>query len=284
MVGCVCLHGFGENREVYSIFAAEMSKIMPTITVDLMGHGKNRRDEYNISDIIPNLNSILEDSMMDEIILVGTSFGGIVSYIFSSSKQNDFPQMRDRIVGLIINDVPCCIPRTSFQTLQNNLLFLSGKNYNNLTDLDADYRSIGFKLDREPISDENWRHFLESSVENGKVNYDPNFINLVIAQDHGIATIADEIAFRVMPDGSEALDLRYYWSAIQKPMLLFRGERTTFFPEYVRDFMSSHPFLKTIEVPNGGHFIDLSRDEVMNEISTWYSHVKSMHNTKLARS
>ena len=114
---CICLHGFGENANVYSLFVAQMEKIMPCTAINLMGHGDNRSENYVLSEALRVLDDAISSSTDDEILLVGTSFGGILSYIFSSDNYDQFSSNRHKVKGLIINDVPCCIPAASFTNL-----------------------------------------------------------------------------------------------------------------------------------------------------------------------
>lgn len=269
---CLCLHGFGENKEIYNPFLEEMSKLMPTKSIDLIGHGDYLEREYKIDEVMEYLSGqILE--LASEVILVGTSFGGILSYIMSSQNQTKYKEARDRIKGVIINDVPCCVPRSSFTNIAVNLFALADKHYGNLNELDEDYTKNGFKLDRMPIENQNWQHFLEHSLRGGKVKYDIKFIETILSENRGMTTVAPEIAFNKMPDGTEALDLRHYYYAIQKPILLFIGERSTFFPPHVYDFMLTHANTEKHIIPDGGHFLDLSRPEIMNHIGSWLQEV-----------
>ena len=266
-LSCLCLHGFGENRKVYTPFINQMSLRMNTLGIDLIGHGTNRKDSYKVSEVLHDIDRAIRDLGTD-VILVGTSFGGISSYIFASEKQVQFPS-RDRVKGLIINDVPCCIPAASFLNIATKLEVLAQDRYHDLDLLNTKYKSNGFQLDREPISDINWTNFLEATVENGEMNYDPNFIKTILSPEC-LEGIAEHVQFRHLPDleKTKVLDLRYYYTSIQKPILLFRGDRTTFFPSYVRGFMDANPAVTTIDVP-GGHFLDLSRELILKEINVW---------------
>ena len=268
---CICLHGFGENANVYSLFVAQMEKIMPCTAINLMGHGDNRSENYVLSEALRVLDDAISSSTDDEILLVGTSFGGILSYIFSSDNYDQFSSNRHKVKGLIINDVPCCIPAASFTNLTTNLLQLIEEPDLSPDKLNQIYISNGFRRDREPISDEHWLHFISTSARDGRMNYDSNFIQMLLDRDHGVSTLAKEVQFVKLDDieGTEVLDLRYYWRAIRKPILLFRGERTTFFPSYVRGFMDANPMLTTIVVPDGGHFLDLADPQVMRVITDW---------------
>ena len=268
VLACLCLHGFGENKEIYSNFIKEMSKLMPTKAVDLLGHGEALSTEYKIGDVLDRVAATIEN-MSSDVILVGTSFGGIVSYILSSQNQTKYARVRDKIKGIVINDVPCCIPKVSFTNLANNLSALTKNTHKNLDELNHAYNKNGFKLDRIPVSDQHWKDFLAASLWNGKVKYDIKFIETILSADAGISKIADGVLFNKMPDGSEALDLRHYYNAITKPILLFIGERTTFFPQHVHDFIAEHKTTEKHIIANGGHFLDLARDDIMAYIEAW---------------
>jgi pimeloyl-ACP methyl ester carboxylesterase len=267
-LSCICLHGFGENRRVYAPFIQAMGFHMHTVGIDLMGHGSNRKADYTVSEVLQDIDAAVQ-AIETDVILVGTSFGGISSYIFASEAQKHF-KSRDRVKGLIINDVPCCIPSSSFFRIAHHLENLMEDHYDDLALLDAKYSLNGFRLDREPLSEQNWQNFLEATVSNGEMNYDRKFIQTILDSEHGIETIAEHVQFTNLNDleSTPVLDLRYYYSSITKPILLFRGTRTTFFPSYVRGFMDANPLLTTVDIP-GGHFLDLSRDRVMEVIISW---------------
>jgi pimeloyl-ACP methyl ester carboxylesterase len=271
ITGCICLHGFGENRNTYQIFQNEL-KVLPVTCIDLPGHGSNRQETYQLGKTMAYIDECIQNSGYDQVILVGTSFGGIASYIFASDNQTEYVDSRDKIIGLIINDVPCCVPAASFKLIANSLLYLSNKTYFNLADLNQDYIQLGFKKDREPISKAHWKHFLEASLDQTQTNYDPKFIEALLSKEAGIETIAPQVEFKDISEIS-VLDLRYYWAAISKPMLLFIGERTTFFPQFVRDITDLNPLVSQIEIENGGHFLDLARPEILGHMREWISDI-----------
>ncbi|MHC1703125.1 MAG: alpha/beta fold hydrolase [Tenuifilaceae bacterium] len=81
----VLLHGYLENLEIWSGFAAELSKSYLVLTIDLPGHGNSVCNENcNTLEIMAKaVNDILDHLNISKALIVGHSMGGYAALPFA---------------------------------------------------------------------------------------------------------------------------------------------------------------------------------------------------------
>ena len=257
----LCLHGFGENADVYKPF---MDKIKPLISkseaIDLPGHGINRDKKENnyFKDALEYIKEKIENTDTDTVVLVGTSYGGIVSYMLAAQQES----ISKRII-LVINDVPKKLPCKLKRNLSRELIKMSDIHFDT-SSLHEYLGTNGFYKDRQPISEDNWRHFLHSFIEQGKTKYNPDFFSNIL----NITTPEDLSPHVEIINHNNTSDPDQWFLKLDQkksPLLLLIGERSTFFNQEDK-YNFTHESEQQLVIKDAGHFIDLSRDDVFKSI------------------
>lgn len=86
----VLLHGFLENKKMWSSYLPEISKKYRVITIDLLGHGETQCMGYvhSMEDNAEIVHAILAGLRIRKAILVGHSMGGYVALAFAELYSN----------------------------------------------------------------------------------------------------------------------------------------------------------------------------------------------------
>jgi len=81
----VLLHGFLENKKMWSEYVALFSEKYRVVTIDLLGHGESDCLGYvhKMEDNADAVNAVLEDLKIEKAIIVGHSMGGYVGLAFA---------------------------------------------------------------------------------------------------------------------------------------------------------------------------------------------------------
>lgn len=82
----VYLHGWGQNIEMMKPVADPFSEDFNIVIIDLPGFGQSDEPKYpwTIGDYVECVKYILDNLKVDEPILIGHSFGGKISLLYSS--------------------------------------------------------------------------------------------------------------------------------------------------------------------------------------------------------
>ena len=82
----VFLHGWGQNIQMMKMLADPFSKENNIVIVDLPGFGESTEPTYDwmVDDYVEAIKSLLESLKIKKPILVGHSFGGKISLLYSS--------------------------------------------------------------------------------------------------------------------------------------------------------------------------------------------------------
>lgn len=82
----VLLHGWGQNIEMMQPVGDNLSKTFRVIIVDLPGFGLSEEPEsvWSLYDYVECIHEILKDLKIENPILIGHSFGGKISLLYSS--------------------------------------------------------------------------------------------------------------------------------------------------------------------------------------------------------
>ena len=86
----VLLHGYLENKEMWSAFIPELSKKYRIITIDLLGHGQTDCLGYvhSMEDQADVVHAVLHDLKIRKAIFIGHSMGGYVALAFAELYPN----------------------------------------------------------------------------------------------------------------------------------------------------------------------------------------------------
>ena len=75
------VHGFGDRKETWTLFAARFRKTFNLVIPDLPGFGQSSRDPEQKFDMVSQarwLRALLDSLSLGEVYLVGSSMGGWV--------------------------------------------------------------------------------------------------------------------------------------------------------------------------------------------------------------
>ncbi len=85
----VLLHGFCENKDIWSTFIGPLSQKYKVLAVDLPGFGENPplAHPLTIADMAEALYHFLQSQQIDQCVLIGHSLGGYVALAFGEKFQ-----------------------------------------------------------------------------------------------------------------------------------------------------------------------------------------------------
>jgi pimeloyl-ACP methyl ester carboxylesterase len=94
----VLLHGFYENKEMWTAFVPEFSNKYRIITIDLLGHGQTECLGYvhSMEDQANMVHSVLHELKIRKAIFIGHSMGGYIALAFAEL----YPEMMKGLVLL----------------------------------------------------------------------------------------------------------------------------------------------------------------------------------------
>lgn len=82
----VLLHGWGQNIEMMKPIGNALEKNFNVTIIDLPGYGESSEPPFpwEVSDYVDAIKKLLEEEKIDNPILIGHSFGGKISLLYSS--------------------------------------------------------------------------------------------------------------------------------------------------------------------------------------------------------
>jgi len=98
------LHGFGENRHTWRFLVPKLSLKYHLLMVDLKGFGDSPKTEdeyYSVYDQALIVNAFMEEKRLEEVTMVGRSFGGGVSLILALLQHDKLIEKRIKKMVLI---------------------------------------------------------------------------------------------------------------------------------------------------------------------------------------
>jgi pimeloyl-ACP methyl ester carboxylesterase len=233
----LCMHGLTRNSADFAGLADHLCQRYRVICVDQRGRGRSEYDSvvanYTPLTYVQDMFTLLDQLDLAEVILVGTSLGGLMSFLMSAMQ----PQ---RIRAMIINDIGPEVDPRGLERIKSYV----GKStpVASWDDAVARAREIA-ELAFPDFSDEQWLDFTRGIYrEEGGVftlDYDPAISQPLDDDDSGV----------VPPD------LWGVFEAIKSiPMLLIRGESSDILAGSCVDEMRSRKAdLQVAQIPRRGH-------------------------------
>lgn len=249
----LCMHGLTRNSADFSGLADHLSSSYRVLSVDQRGRGRSQYDvvvaNYTPLTYVQDMFTLLDHLGVTEVMLVGTSMGGLMSFLMSAMQPG-------RIRGVIINDIGPEVDPRGLERIKGYV----GKSQpvSNWEEAVAQCRSIN-GIAFPDFSDEQWLDFTRGVYreENGVpvLSYDP-----AIAQPMG-----DEESGAVPPD---------LWPVFESitaiPMLVIRGETSDILSrECVQGMRDRKPDLQVAEIPLRGHAPTLTEADSLTAIDAF---------------
>jgi len=91
------LHGFGENQYTWRFIVPYLVQNYHLITIDLKGFGsspKSRDDYYSVYDQAFLVNQFIQEQNLEDITLIGRSFGGGIALVFALLQEDKLIKKR----------------------------------------------------------------------------------------------------------------------------------------------------------------------------------------------
>jgi pimeloyl-ACP methyl ester carboxylesterase len=246
----LCMHGLTRNSADFSDLADHLCERYRVIAVDQRGRGRSEYDSvvanYTPQTYVQDMFTLLDQVAVTEAILVGTSLGGLMSFLMAAMQ----PQ---RVLAMIINDIgPELDPRGL-----DRIKGYAGKTapVRNWDEALAQTKAIN-EVAFPDFSDEQWLDFCHGVYreENGVP---------VSAYDPAIALpLADEESGALPPDLWPIFE-----SSREIPMLVLRGADSDILSQgCVEDMRARRTQLEVAEIPHRGHAPTLAEAASMKAI------------------
>jgi len=97
----VCVHGYGSSADAFSALARHFQGSLHCIAPDVRGRGESDwspTGAYQYSDMVSDLEGLVDQLRLETFTLVGTSMGGIIAMAYAGAHP-------ERLIGLVINDI-----------------------------------------------------------------------------------------------------------------------------------------------------------------------------------
>ena len=149
----VLLHGFLENKTMWSAFIPELSGKYRIITIDLLGHGETECLGYvhSMEDQADMVHAVLNDLKIRKSVFVGHSMGGYVALAFAELYS-------DNVKGIVLQNSTSRADSDERKTNRDRAIKAVKQNYTNFV-----------RMSIANLFSEDNRERLETEIENVKL-------------------------------------------------------------------------------------------------------------------
>ncbi len=233
----LCMHGLSRNSVDFDGLATHLRDSCRVLAVDQRGRGRSEYDpvpdHYIPATYVADMFTLLDRLALDEVVLVGTSMGGLMSLLMAALQP-------ERIRGIVINDIGPEVDPRGIARIQSYV----GRDVPVTSWAEATARAREIAGIAYPdFNDEEWldlaRGIFREEDGRFRLDYDP------------------AIALPMSRDGAAAVppDLwRVFETVSAVPMLLVRGELSDILSrDCVAAMRARKPDLGVVEIPRRGH-------------------------------
>lgn len=234
----LCLHGLTRNAADFAQLCETLNGDFRLIAVDQRGRGESAYDpnpeNYNPLVYSRDMFDLLDGLGIAEVIVIGTSMGGIISMVMGSMDSSRFR-------AVVLNDIGPVIDPAGLDRIRGNVGKLEPVN----TWADAAAQVAAMNAIAFPdYGAADWHRFarrLYREDANGRP---------VLAHDPAIAgSLRDRAEAPAVPDLWPAFDVLE-----NIPILVVRGESSDILaPACVAEMRRRRPDLEAVEIPDRGH-------------------------------
>lgn len=249
----LCMHGLSRNSADFEGLAATLAAERRVIVAEQRGRGRSDYDSnpanYTPLTYADDMFHLLDTLAISKVVLIGTSMGGLMSFIMAS-------QQPLRFVGMVINDIGPEIDPRGLARIQNYVGKVEPAR--NWDDAVARTREINGEAFPD-YTDDDWLAFARA---------------LYVERD-GVPVLAyDPAISRAMSDadsGAVPPDLWPLFEAIVDiPMLVVRGELSDILAaDCVARMRDMDADLQVVEVPRVGHAPTLMEPVALQAIQSF---------------
>jgi pimeloyl-ACP methyl ester carboxylesterase len=271
-VPVLCLHGLTRNSADFEGVAPRMVALgRRVLALDVRGRGRSDRDpkpeRYRPDIYAQDVLGVLNKLDVPRAVFVGTSMGGVITMILSTTAPN-------RIAAAVLNDIGAEVDPRGLARIAGYV----GKSgpVNSWKEMTAAVRasqSVAF-----PDRDEaNWQILLRRLT--GRPSFWDVFARRVAEElpDGRVALAYDPAianAFKANSSAPPPTMMPLFRALAKKPVLLVRGAISDLLsPATVAAMREAKPDLEYAEVPNTGHAPTLEEPEAWNAIAAFLARV-----------
>lgn len=241
-----CAHGLSRNGRDFDFLAHDLAKNFRVICPDLAGRGKSdwlsNPLHYNYPQYLSDIAALIARSHAEKIHWIGTSMGGIMGMFLAI-------QPNSPIKSLVMNDIGAFIPSSPLVRIANYVK--NSPIFSSFEQGEKHLRQILAPFGK--LSAKQWAHIayhgLEPVADGFRLAYDPKISETLDTQD---------------------ADLWHFWSLINCPVLLIRGENSDIFSrETAAKMKELKPHITLVEIPETGHAPALMSPHEIDIIHQW---------------
>lgn len=249
----LCMHGLSRNSADFAGIAATLAAERRVIVAEQRGRGRSDYDSnpanYTPLTYADDMFHLLDTLAIRKVVLIGTSMGGLMSFIMAS-------QQPSRIAGMVINDIGPEIDPKGLARIQNYVgKVVPARNWD-----DAVARTREINGEAFPdYTDDDWLAFAKALyVERDGVP--------VLAYDPAISeAMSDADSGAVPPDLWPLFEV-----IVNIPMLVVRGELSDILAaDCVARMRDMDADLQVVEVPRVGHAPTLMEPVALRAIQSF---------------
>ena len=247
----LCLHGLSRNSADFGDLATELQGEYRVVAVDQRGRGRSEwdgnSDNYRPTRYVSDMFTLIERLALEELVLVGTSMGGIMAMMMASAQPGRFR-------GVVLNDIG---PVVSGQGLARIMGTVGQappvKTWDEAIDQAKALNGIAFPNYRR----EDWarwvrRTYAENAAGEPRLLYDPAIAEPLRASGGNAVPPDAWPMFKAMRD---------------VPVLALRGVLSDILDEAcLAEMRQRHPLLTLVTVPEVGHAPMLDEPGVVDHI------------------
>lgn len=249
----LCLHGLSRNSADFAGLASTLAAERRVIVPEQRGRGRSDYDSnpanYTPVTYVADMFRLLDTLAVGKVILIGTSMGGLMSFIMAS-------QQPERIAGMVINDIGPEVDPAGLARIQHYVGRVEpARTWDEAVERTREINGAAFPDYR----DEDWLEFARALyMEHDGVP--------VLAYDPAISEAMTDAESGAVPP-----DLWPLFAAIvDVPMLLIRGELSDILaPDCVARMREMDPDLAVVEVPRVGHAPTLMEPVALEAIQSF---------------
>jgi pimeloyl-ACP methyl ester carboxylesterase len=247
----LCVHGLSRQGRDFDYVAVELAAMgRRVVCPDLVGRGRSGKlrnpNEYALPQYCADMNALVARLGTEQVDFIGTSLGGLIGMVLAGMPGN-------LIRRLVVNDIGPFLP---WKGLARIGTYLSA--------MPSDFRDLGvaetyFREVLAPfggLTDEEWMHITRHSVE------------WHASRERYVTLFDPQIVRAFRNPWHYSLDLWRYWTAIEVPILVIRGEESDMLPaDLARDMMRRNPRARVVEMKGCGNAPPLMSAEQIGCVS-----------------
>ena len=259
-INILCMHGLTRNSADFETLCRHLHPRFRLVVADQRGRGRSDYDtvatNYHPGTYVKDMFNLIQQLGLDNLVLVGTSMGGLMAMIMASLLPGKFK-------GVLLNDVGPVIEAAGIARIQGYVG--KGAPVTNWDEAVAQARAInGAAL--QDYSEQDWRNFTRKLYrENDEgipvLNYDP-----------AIAVPMNEAQTQAVSP-----DLWFAFEALKNTAcLVVRGETSDILGKAcVEEMQRRKPDLQLAEIANRGHTPMLDEPQAIAAIDRFLEKIES---------